>query len=166
MHRFSIRPRSQPLAHRQKMRQKRFVKKLKLQAAPQEVMLHGALLCAFQSYRVTVCFQEPIGPYIADFFLYPLNIVVEVDGGIHRIPSVASRDKRRDTYMRNKGIKVLRFTNDEVEQDASAIAARIVAECGELPKPGDPVAVTKCPPGDAIHGKARTRKNNRIRREA
>jgi very-short-patch-repair endonuclease len=164
MHQFDTQPRGNSANFRAKQRQKRFIKRLKLNATPQEIMLHGALLTAFAPYRVSVLFQEPIGPYVADFFLYPMNIVIEVDGGIHTLAQVAARDKRRDTYMQNKGIRVLRFTNEEIAPDPPAIARRIVEMCAELPRRGDPVAVTKCPPGSAVHGKSRFKKNTRIHR--
>lgn len=166
MHTLYARPlrKSPGLARKQK--QSRFVKRLKLEATPQEIMLYGALVAAFQPYRVTVCFQEPIGPYVADFFIYPLNLVIEVDGKIHELPHVAERDRRRNTFMRNRGIRVMRFANDEVAMNPPAIAVRIIAELGDLPKIGDPVRVTKCPPGSAIHNKPVTRKNTKIHRLA
>jgi hypothetical protein len=76
--------------------------------------------------------QEIIGPYIADFCIYPSRVVVEVDGPSHRPIKQAEYDARRDTYMRNLGIKVLRFTNLEVESATEGIASRIVANCSGL----------------------------------
>ena len=132
------------------LRKEIFQKGLKLNPTKPEVMLHGALLSAFQHHRASVMFQELIPPYIADFYIAPCNIVIEVDGSWHWTPAGIESDKRRDTFMTNKGIRVFRFTNDEVEKDAPGIAQRIFQLCGELPLKTEAVKITRCPPANAL----------------
>jgi very-short-patch-repair endonuclease len=108
-------------------------------------MLYSALLIAFRPYHVVVVAQEIIGPYIADFCIYPARVVIEVDGPSHRPAKQAAYDARRDTFMRNLGMKVLRFTNLQVESDAQEIAARIVAQCGTLELMSDHPTPIKIP---------------------
>ena len=138
-----------PQNNSKRISQKGFVKRLKLKATAEEIMLHGALLHAFLPYRVVVCFQEPIGPYIADFFLYPFNLVIEVDGLIHSRQENQEHDRRRNTYMKNKAITVLRLTNSEVRANPARVARTIVAFCaktyGEIPKQCDPIDMKRFP---------------------
>ena len=138
-----------PQNHSKRITQKGFVKRLKLKATAEEIMLHGALLHAFLPYRAVVCFQEPIGPYVADFFLFPFNLVIEVDGGIHFTDEGKEHDRRRNTYMSNKGITVLRLTNAEVRDNPPKVARTILAFCektyGEIPKQCDPIDIKRFP---------------------
>lgn len=50
--------------------------------------------------------------YIADFFCFEKKIVIEVDGRIHNYTK--QRDKQRDEIMRQLGLRVIRFKNEEV----------------------------------------------------
>ena len=69
--------------------------------------------------------QYPVGPYFADFFCVHARVAVEVDGDSHR--GRERRDRLRDTFFRRRGIAVLRFTNDQVEEHAQHVIATIRA---------------------------------------
>lgn len=58
--------------------------------------------------------QKPLGNYIADFYCYELKLVIEVDGITHEKPEVLENDKRKDAYFKSIGLRVLRFTDEEV----------------------------------------------------
>lgn len=58
--------------------------------------------------------QHIIGDCIADFACLKEMLIVEVDGGYHAASSQQKADADRDEYLRQKGFRVLRFTNDEV----------------------------------------------------
>jgi cyclase len=58
--------------------------------------------------------QHPIQWYIADFYCHEVRLVVEVDGPIHQSPEQVEHDRQRDGVMNDLGIKVLRFSNDQV----------------------------------------------------
>jgi very-short-patch-repair endonuclease len=58
--------------------------------------------------------QHPIAKYIADFYSHLLVFVVEIDGGYHLEPAQKEFDDFRDEDMHQLGIRVMRFTNDEV----------------------------------------------------
>lgn len=58
--------------------------------------------------------QHPLGIYIADFYCHQHKLVIEIDGRIHDLPDVAVNDIRRQSDIEGDGIKVLRFTNDEI----------------------------------------------------
>ncbi len=59
--------------------------------------------------------QQPIGPYIADFYSSVYRLVIEVDGGIHKMQREA--DAERDEMMKTLGLNVLRLPAELVEND-------------------------------------------------
>lgn len=56
--------------------------------------------------------QKPIGKYILDFYCPKLLLAIEIDGDSH--DKKYWQDKNRDWYMEIRGIKTIRFTNDQV----------------------------------------------------
>ena len=50
--------------------------------------------------------------FIADFYCSAKRIVIELDGGIHE--SQKEYDENRDELIKNLGIKVIRFENQEI----------------------------------------------------
>jgi very-short-patch-repair endonuclease len=56
--------------------------------------------------------QQVIYGFIADFYCEELNLVVEIDGGIHE--QQKDYDKLRTAIINLYGIRVIRFTNEEV----------------------------------------------------
>jgi very-short-patch-repair endonuclease len=72
--------------------------------------------------------QHPIGPYVADFYCPRAKLVIEIDGLIHDFTS--ARDERRDVYMRELGLTVLRVPASEVMNDALSVAEALLRLCG------------------------------------
>ena len=66
--------------------------------------------------------QQVIAGFIADFYCHRAALVVEVDGPTHE----QDYDRERDQIFADKGITVLRFTNDEVMQHVDRVLGRIV----------------------------------------
>jgi imidazole glycerol-phosphate synthase subunit HisF len=58
--------------------------------------------------------QHPIKNFITDFYSHELNLVIEVDGGIHNDPQQKEIDIARQETINDLGIKVLLFTNEEI----------------------------------------------------
>jgi very-short-patch-repair endonuclease len=84
--------------------------------------IKGAKICsAIPMFK----FQEPKCGYIADFFFERCALVVEVDGGYHFDEKQSVYDARRDKRMANCGIRVMRFSNEEVLDCAYPIAREI-----------------------------------------
>lgn len=67
--------------------------------------------------------QQPLGPYIADFFCKEAALVIEADGRPHFPPPV--RDQRRDAFLAAAGLFVLRFSNDEILFETARVLERI-----------------------------------------
>lgn len=58
--------------------------------------------------------QHPILYYIADFYCHKAKLIIEVDGSCHSIPEQYLYDINRDADLELLGLKVLRFTNEQV----------------------------------------------------
>jgi cyclase len=69
--------------------------------------------------------QHPIGPFIADFYCHELLLVIEVDGSIHELEEIKQKDLSRENYLKDNGLKVLRFSNDDVMLNSHIIEEKI-----------------------------------------
>ncbi len=58
--------------------------------------------------------QHPLLYFIADFYCHKAKLVIEIDGGYHDIPEQYIYDRNRDVELENLGLKVIRFSNEEV----------------------------------------------------
>ena len=67
-----------------------------------------------KSFRVRVLRQRPIDYFIVDFFCAALRLVIEVDGGVHFTEQGQAHDAARSEILKGYGLRVLRFTNEEV----------------------------------------------------
>ncbi|APA83526.1 endonuclease domain-containing protein [Francisella tularensis] len=65
--------------------------------------------------------QYGIGAYIADFYIPSLKIVIEVDGNNHFTDESKEYDLAREQYMKQIGIKTVRYTNSEVLNNIEAV---------------------------------------------
>jgi very-short-patch-repair endonuclease len=70
--------------------------------------------------------QAPIGPYIVDFAEKTGKLVIEVDGSQHGEEPGMIKDAARDQYLKNKGYKVLRVWNNEVDRNMSGVIDTIL----------------------------------------
>jgi very-short-patch-repair endonuclease len=70
--------------------------------------------------------QHPIGSYIADFYCSEHKLVIEVDGNVHETNVAKYNDASRTNDLQIMGIKVMRFTNKEVEQKMSEVLNKII----------------------------------------
>jgi len=67
--------------------------------------------------------QYPIGPYIADFVCIEKRLIVELDGGQH-VDNVM-QDEVRTAYLQAQGYRVLRFWNNDVLSQTTAVLEAI-----------------------------------------
>jgi len=70
--------------------------------------------------------QHPIDFFIADFYCHEVRLVVEIDGEIHN--DQKEYDDGRSAEMERYLIKVIRFTNSEVEKQLDDVVKRIENE--------------------------------------
>jgi very-short-patch-repair endonuclease len=67
--------------------------------------------------------QHAVGTFIVDFYCVTAGLVVEVDGPIHEYQR--DRDTERQAYLEAIGLKVLRFSNDEVSSTLDKVVRAI-----------------------------------------
>lgn len=59
--------------------------------------------------------QKVIDIYIVDFYCDEIKLAIEIDGEQHyNTKEAVEKDKVRDEYLNKLGIKVLRYTNHEI----------------------------------------------------
>ena len=83
-------------------------------------------------FRVKFRRQHPIDIFIVDFYCHKCKLAIEVDGGIHLERIVQEYDDGRTHDLESLGIKVLRFSNQEIIEDIDMVKFRILQEIGFL----------------------------------
>jgi very-short-patch-repair endonuclease len=82
--------------------------------------------------------QHPIDIFIADFYCHPIKLVIEIDGGIHKTTEQKEYDIGRTAELNYWGIEVIRFTNEEIENEIDQVITGIEKTCikrqSELPQ--------------------------------
>ena len=75
---------------------------------------------------VTVNRQKVIGKYIVDFYIASYKMVIELDGSQHYEDENIQNDAKRDRYLKSMGIKVLRYSNSEVNKNFNGVCQDIL----------------------------------------
>ena len=79
-----------------------------------------------KSLPYTVHRQKVIGPYIADFYIATIKIVIELDGSQHFDEEGQNRDFVRDRFFGSKKIRVLRYSNYDINNSFDAVCQDIL----------------------------------------
>jgi very-short-patch-repair endonuclease len=77
--------------------------------------------------------QQIVGGFFADFYCHAAALVVETDGSIHMTQK--EYDSERSRLIREYGIKVIRFTNEEIEHQLEQVLEKIDRLCQERTSP-------------------------------
>ncbi len=72
--------------------------------------------------------QHPVNYFIADFYCHQLKLIIEVDGGYHKLPQQYEYDVNRDEELTKFGLKILRFSNAQVLYDIENTLIQIEKE--------------------------------------
>jgi very-short-patch-repair endonuclease len=67
--------------------------------------------------------QQVIEGFIVDFYCHKAALVIEVDGDIHDLQQ--EEDARREKVLSELGLRILRFRNDEVVRNVSAVVGKV-----------------------------------------
>ena len=67
--------------------------------------------------------QHPYGIYILDFFCHDANLAIEVDGAVHL--GSKEYDEERTQYLESTGLIVIRFSNEEIEENVDKVIESI-----------------------------------------
>jgi len=87
----------------------------------EEVMWQRILRYNDLGYKFTR--QKPIGRFIVDFYCSKLNLAIEIDGSSH--DKRKGYDQARDLFLKQIGIKTIRFTNEEVLNNTKNLRKKI-----------------------------------------
>jgi very-short-patch-repair endonuclease len=76
--------------------------------------------------------QHPAGSFVLDFYCPALRLVIELDGGQHAEADHERRDKRRERWLAERGVTVLRFWNSDITTNLVGTLEVIAVKIGEL----------------------------------
>ncbi len=107
--------------------------------------------------------QHPIDRFILDFFCYEHKLAIEIDGHSHYQPEQQEHDQMRTEWLARYGIRVIRFTNRDVDTNLEGVLDEIGRVCGvgadsppsNSPQGGEDLA---SPPAGGIEGGRKGRK--------
>ncbi len=107
-------------------------RRLRREMTPAEVILWELLrnrrLTGFKFRR-----QQPVGPYVADFFCPAAKLIVELDGDSHVGKDL--HDAERQAYLESQGLRVVRFWNTLVYDDLDTVLEVIWELCNDPSRP-------------------------------
>ena len=89
-------------------------KNLRKRATPQENHLWYDFLA---KYEVRFQRQKSIDNFIADFYCYKAKLVIEIDGSQHFSSKGEENDRYRTEILNDFGLTVIRFTNNQIDND-------------------------------------------------
>src|SRR5689334_2837430 len=69
--------------------------------------------------------QHPILNFVVDFYCHPIKLVIEIDGDIHGNEEVKKNDALREKTLRNLGLHVIRFKNEEVYMNSNDVLKKV-----------------------------------------
>ncbi len=75
---------------------------------------------------VTINRQKVIGSYIVDFYIASSKIVIELDGSQHYEDDGIRNDAERDAMLKSFGIKVLRYSNLDINRNFDGVCQDIL----------------------------------------
>ena len=67
--------------------------------------------------------QQVIAGFIVDFYCHEAGLVIEVDGDVHDLQK--EEDARREKVLSEMGLRVVRFRNEDVLKNMSAVLGKI-----------------------------------------
>ena len=73
--------------------------------------------------------QDPLAPYIADFYCPTAKLVIEVDGESHGVDLRPQHDGRRDRWLMDQGFRVLRVSVGDVMHNLDSVVTAIILAC-------------------------------------
>lgn len=68
--------------------------------------------------------QHAIGPYIVDFCTVQRKLIIEIDGSQHN--EQKEYDAERTAFLNQKGYRVIRFWNHEIENNIETVLETIL----------------------------------------
>jgi very-short-patch-repair endonuclease len=76
--------------------------------------------------------QHPIGPYVLDFYCAKAHLAIKLDGIGHDMGDRPQRDERRDAWLKEHGVTVMRIAAAELTHSVDEVADAIVRLATEM----------------------------------
>ena len=89
--------------------------------------LKGRQLGGFKFRR-----QQGINANVVDFFCPKLKLIVELDGAGHLSPATKKKDINREDELTDLGYHIIRFYNNEIDENLDGVLTIIENECIRL----------------------------------
>jgi very-short-patch-repair endonuclease len=83
-------------------------------------------------FKVKFRRQHPIDVFIVDFYCHELRLAIEIDGEIHNDDKLKEYDLGRTYALQKYGIKVIRFSNQQVLCSLESVTEKILKEIREI----------------------------------
>ncbi len=74
--------------------------------------------------------QVPINNFIVDFYCHELKLAIEIDGESHKNKVEYERERQR--IIESYGVKFVRFGNDEVKRNMTAVLDSLISKVSEV----------------------------------
>ena len=100
-------------------------KELRREATPQENHLWYDFL---RTYPVRFQRQKTIDGFIVDFYCHEARLAIEIDGSQHYTEQGLDYDRERDAILTAHGLRILRFTNTDLNTRFPAVCQEIDRE--------------------------------------
>ena len=97
-------------------------RRLRREMTPHERKLWYLFL---QKYPIKIYKQRIIDRYIVDFYCAAAKLVIELDGSQYYEEQAMSDDTERTNILEKYGLKVIRYSNREIDREFSAVCEQI-----------------------------------------
>lgn len=101
-----------------------FARKLRATMTPEEKILWEFLRLKPLGFKFRR--QHPFSRYVLDFYCHKARLSIELDGKYHNLPDQKIKDNQRTKTIQEFGVKEIRFTNKEVNEDIEATKMTIL----------------------------------------
>ena len=108
-----------------------FAKSMRHSATDAEQLM-WQLIRAKQFMNLKFRRQHVIAPYIADFYCHEIGLVIELDGGQHDMDDTIEYDAERTKFLEALGLRVVRYWNHEVLNQADFVLENLWEICLKL----------------------------------
>ncbi len=99
-----------------------FAKDLRANATDEENHLWYDFL---NKYPIRFQRQKPIDNFIADFYCHKAKLIIEIDGSQHYTSEGKKRDEFRTEILEGYDLKVIRFTNFQINDNFKGVCQYI-----------------------------------------
>ncbi len=76
--------------------------------------------------------QFGIGKYIVDFYCPKKRLIIEIDGATHSTNKEIADDAIREKYFESLGLRVIRFTNNDIKENMDEVLTVINEKCEKI----------------------------------